>query len=204
MAQIMNVDYEAMPNQAKQMREYARELNTELKNAYSSIEEMHNSWYGIRYNELVKDFNEMAPQLNQLLDLVVREIPFALETIANNYSQADRGQNATTAEETAPNKIENLPIMNDVGMRFITSDVANTQRVVSEKFEASKDLMNKIESEYAKVQWQSEASESFKARFTQLKGEIIASFENINTQFAKLMTQTQQDIETTEKANTVN
>ena len=31
----------------------------------------------------------------------------------------------------------------------------------------------------------------------------ISSFDNINTQFVNLMNQTQQDIETTEKANTV-
>ena len=31
----------------------------------------------------------------------------------------------------------------------------------------------------------------------------MASFDNINTQFVNLMNQTQQDIETTEKANTV-
>ena len=203
MAQIMNVDYEAMPNQAKQMREYAKELNSTLKVAYSNVQEMHNSWYGMRYNELVKDFNELSPKLNKLLDLVVKEIPFALETIANNYAQADRGQNVTSAEETVPNIIEELPIMNDVGMRFITNDVANTQRIISEKFEASKDLMNKIEAEYAKVQWQSEASDSFKSRFAQLKSEIMASFDNINTQFVNLMNQTQQDIETPEKANTV-
>ena len=203
MAQIMNVDYEAMPNQAKQMREYAKELNSTLKVAYSNVQEMHNSWYGMRYNELVKDFNELSPKLNKLLDLVVKEIPFALETIANNYAQADRGQNVTSAEETVPNIIEELPIMNDVGMRFITNDVANTQRIISEKFEASKDLMNKIEAEYAKVQWQSEASDSFKSRFAQLKSEIMASFDNINTQFVNLMNQTQQDIETTEKAYTV-
>lgn len=203
MAQIMNVDYEAMPNQAKQIREYAKELNSTLKVAYSNVQEMHNSWYGMRYNELVKDFNELSPKLNKLLDLVVKEIPFALETIANNYAQADRGQNVTSAEETVPNIIEELPIMNDVGMRFITNDVANTQRIISEKFETSKDLMNKIEAEYAKVQWQSEASDSFKSRFAQLKSEIMASFDNINTQFVNLMNQTQQDIETTEKANTV-
>lgn len=203
MAQIMNVDYEAMPNQAKQMREYAKELNSTLKVAYSNVQEMHNSWYGMRYNELVKDFNELSPKLNKLLDLVVKEIPFALETIANNYAQADRGQNVTSAEETVPNIIEELAIMNDVGMRFITNDVANTQRIISEKFETSKDLMNKIEAEYAKVQWQSEASDSFKSRFAQLKSEIMASFDNINTQFVNLMNQTQQDIETTEKANTV-
>lgn len=203
MAKIDHVDYEAMPRQAKAMREYALELNSELRAAYTNIGEMHNSWYGVRYNELVKDFNELIPQINDLLKLVVTEIPFAVETVANNYAQADKGQNVTSAEETSANNIENLPITNDVGMRFMTSDVANTQRNVSEKFDASKELMNKIEAEYNRVEWQSEASESFKARFNKLKNDILMAFDNINNEFSKLMTQTQQDIETTEKANTV-
>ena len=203
MAKIDHVDYEAMPRQAKAMREYALELNNELRTAYSNVGEMHNSWYGVRYNELVKDFNELIPQVNDLLKLVVTEIPFAVETIANNYAQADKGQNVTSAEETSANNIENLPITNDVGMRFMTAEVANTQRIVSEKFDASKELMNKIEAEYNRVEWQSEASESFKARFNKLKNDILMAFDNINNEFSKLMTQTQQDIETTEKANTV-
>lgn len=203
MARIDHVDYEAMPRQAKAMREYALELNSELRAAYTNIGEMHNSWYGVRYNELVKDFNELIPQINDLLKLVVTEIPFAVETVANNYAQADKGQNVTSAEETSANNIENLPITNDVGMRFMTSDVANTQRNVSAKFDSSKELMNKIESEYNRVDWQSEASESFKARFEKLKNDILSAFDNINNEFSKLMTQTQQDIETTEKANTV-
>lgn len=190
-------------DQAKAMREYALELNNELRTAYSNVGEMHNSWYGVRYNELVKDFNELIPQVNDLLKLVVTEIPFAVETIANNYAQADKGQNVTSAEETSANNIENLPITNDVGMRFMTAEVANTQRSVSEKFDASKELMNKIEAEYNRVEWQSEASESFKARFNKLKNDILMAFDNINNEFSKLMTQTQQDIETTEKANTV-
>lgn len=203
MAKIDHVDYEAMPRQAKAMREYALELNNELRTAYSNVGEMHNSWYGVRYNELVKDFNELIPQVNDLLKLVVTEIPFAVETIANNYAQADKGQNVTSAEETSANNIENLPITNDVGMRFMTAEVANTQRSVSEKFDASKELINKIEAEYNRVEWQSEASESFKARFNKLKNDILMAFDNINNEFSKLMTQTQQDIETTEKANTV-
>ena len=203
MARIDHVDYEAMPRQAKAMREYALELNSELRAAYTNIGEMHNSWYGVRYNELLKDFNELIPQINDLLKLVVTEIPFAVETVANNYAQADKGQNVTSAEETSANNIENLPITNDVGMRFMTSDVANTQRNVSAKFDSSKELMNKIESEYNRVDWQSEASESFKARFEKLKNDILSAFDNINNEFSKLMTQTQEDIENTEKSNTV-
>ena len=63
--------------------------------------------------------------------------------------------------------------------------------------------MNNIGAEYNKVVWDSEASEQFKARFNKIKNDIISSFDNINNQFVKLMTETQEDIENTEKANTV-
>ena len=203
MAEIRNVDYEAMPGHARTIRENALELNSEMRAVYTKIGEMHNAWYGVRYNELVKDFNNMVPQVNDMLELVVTEIPFALENIANNYAQSDKGQSITSAEETPANKIENLPITNDIGMRFMTADVANTQREVAAKFDSLKEIMEKIGVEYSKVDWNSEASEAFKERFNKIKNEIVSSFDNINSQFAKLMTQTQQDIENTEKANTV-
>ena len=203
MANITNVNYEAMPRQAKQMREYAKELNQELKLAYSQVGEMHNSWYGTRYNELVKNFNDMIPELNKLLALVVTDIPYALEKIANNYAQADKGQNVTSAEEVAPDKIANLAIKNDVGMKFLTNEVSSVQKKVSDCFQKSKDLMNKVETEFGKVEWKSEASETFKSTLKKLKTSIISSFDNINTQFTKLMNQTQQDIENAEKSNTV-
>ena len=36
-----------------------------------------------------------------------------------------------------------------------------------------------------------------------LKNEIVSSFENIESQFTTLMNQTQEDIQATESANTV-
>ena len=203
MAKIQNVDYEAMPKQAKQMRSYGQQLNTQMTNAYKSIENMHNSWYGKRYNELVKQFNNLTTQINEMLTLVVTDIPYALETVANNYSQADRGINATAAQKTSPKKITNLTIKNDVGMKFVTSNVESVQKSVSTNFKNAKDQMNKIQAEYTKIKWQSEASEAFKSKFNKLKQNIISSFENIESQFTKLMTQTKNDIEKTEKANTV-
>ena len=204
MAKIMNVDYEAIPGQAKQMRSYGQELNTELTNAYKSITNMHNSWYGKRYNALVKEFNELAPELNEMLELVVGEIPIALETIANNYAQADKGSKATSAAKTSPKKITNIAAPNDVGMKFLTSDVTAVKTKVSTNFKNAKQKMNTIESTYNKIKWQSEASEAFKAKFTKLKQSIIQSFDNIESSFSKLMQQTLEDIQATETANTVN
>lgn len=203
MAKIMNVDYEAMPNQAKQMRAYGKELNSELTTAYKSIADMHNSWYGKRYNSLIKEFNKIVPEINELLELVVTEIPYALETVANNYSQADKGANVTSASKEAPKKIATLSESNDVGMKFLTTEVSNTQNSVSNNFKKAKEKMNTIEAEYGKIKWESEAAEAFKAKFKKLKADIISAFENIDSQFTKLMEQTKSDIQSAESANTV-
>ena len=203
MAKIMNVDYEAIPGHAATMREQGNSLNSELTTAYQSIADMHKSWYGKRYNSLVQEFNKIIPQINELLDLVVGDFPFALETVANNYSQADRGSRVTAARRTDPKKIANIATSNDVGMKFLTSDVEATKSKVSKNFKNAKSKMDEIEQTYAKIKWESEASQAFKTKFTKLKNSIVQSIENINTQFTKLMQQTLEDIQATETNNTV-
>lgn len=203
MAKIQNVNYEAIPKQAKQMRAYGKELNNEITAAYKSVTDMHTSWYGKRYNALVKEFNKLTSNINELLSLVVTEIPFTLETVANNYSQADRGSNATTAVKEMPKKITNINLSSDTGMKFLTEQVSSVQSNVSKNFQNAKTKMNTIETEYRKIQWQSEASEAFKAKFTKLKKQIITAFDEINTSFTKLMNQTKDDIQKAESANTV-
>ena len=103
-------------------------------------------------------------------------------------------------KKTSPKKITNLTIHNDVGMKFVTSNVESVQKSVSTNFKNAKDQMNKIQAEYTKIKWQSEASEAFKSKFNKLKQNIISSFENIESQFTKLMTQTKNDIEKNRKS----
>ena len=203
MAKIQNVDYEAIPAQAKQMRTEGQSLNSELTKAYKSIGEMHSNWYGKRYNELVKAFNNIIPQLNEMLDLVVGDFPYALETVANNYAQADKGSKVTSANKTAPNKITNVSISNDVGMKFITTSVEATQKSVSTNFQNAVTKMNSIESAYNRINWSSEAADAFKTKFKKLKGDIIKAFEDINTQFKKLMSEALSDVQSAEQSNTV-
>lgn len=203
MAKIQSVDYEAIPQRASNMREIGIQLNNELTTAYQSITDMHNVWYGKRYQSLVLDFNAMIPQLNEMLDLVVGEIPYVLETIANNYATVDTGSTIVGAQQTAPTKIADIAIATDVGMRFLTSEVNTIQNNVSTNFDNTKELMNNFETVLNQVEWESEAAESFRARFTSLKNSIVNSIDNIRSEFVKLMQQAQDDIQNAETANTV-
>ena len=164
------VDYELMPKQANEMRGYAKELNREMTKAFETVREMHEAWYGRRYNELVKAFNKMIPSLNDMLKLVVTEIPCALEKIANNYSRVDRGQNVTAVNNEEPNRLLELPITEDVGLHYLNAEVAASKMKILANFDNAKDKMNQIELVCSKVVWESsEASEAFKTTFTKLK-----------------------------------
>lgn len=203
MAKIMNVDYKAIPAKAKSIRAYGQKINSELTKAYKSISNMHTSWYGKRYNALVKDFNSMVSDLNALLDLVVGELPFVLETVANNYSKADTGSTTTTATKTTPTKITALEIHDDTGMKFVSSEVIAIKTKVSNNFKNAKGYMDNIETTYGQIKWQSEAATAFATQFKKVKGKVVTSFENIKTNFTKLMAQTESDIQSAETANTV-
>lgn len=204
MARIQTVDYLAMPKRAEEMESFGMQLNRELSAAYASVREMHEDWYGIRYNELVKEFNGMIVNLNEMLKLVITDIPRTLKEVANNYSRVDRGQNATDSDVKKPNLITAIATSNDVGMRFMTTNVVSKQQQISRNFNSSVEQMNQIETTYRSVVWDSEAADAFKRKFETLKASIVSAFEKTNTEFKTLMEQAQQDIERAEKANTVN
>ena len=203
MAKILNVDYEQMPVKAGKMRETGVALNAEMTSAYASIANMHSSWYGRRYNDLVTTFNEFAPIVNNMLTLVVKTVPFALETVANNYSQADRGENIRAAVETEPNRIQELAIHSDVGMRFLSSEVSSVQSQVQKNFQSALEKLETIQAVFNEIQWESEAATAFRTEFSSLKGQISNGIAKINTEFKNLMEQAQTDIQNAESANTV-
>ena len=204
MALIQNVNYLEMPVHADSMRGYGRELNNEMLKVYETVKEMHEYWYGERYNELVKAFNKMIPNLKEVLKLVVTDFPITLETVANNYSQVDRGVPVVTVKNELPKDIEELALFNDTSMRFTTATVIDERQKIQAGFIKAKELMNEIELAYKLIQWESLAADAFKVKFTKLKNDITTSLDNINTQFAKLMEQTQLDMDNAENANTVN
>ena len=200
---VTHVDYAGMPAHITQMRRIAGELNEELVKAYKSVADMHSIWYGKRYNDLVKAFNEIIPSLNELTDLVVGQIPYALEIIANNYSNLDKLPNVTTPVRELPRKIPNIPVINDVGMKYISGEVPLLRQNIIANFHNAKEKMNNLEKEYSSIVWDTDASKRFKEEFTKTKNSIVSSFEKIETQFAQLMAETEQDVEKTENANKV-
>ena len=203
MAKIQNVDYLDLPSHAKQMRSYGKDFNTKMSSAYTKVKNMHSIWFGKRYNEIVKSFNSITTTINEMLQLTVTDIPSNIEKVANNYSQADRGNNATTVDNSQPKKVQAIEVKDDVGMKYLSSDVESVREEISSCFSSAKELMNSFDTEFKKVKWESEAATTFKAKFNSLKESISNSLTDIEKNFKSQMSLAQQDIQKAETANTV-
>lgn len=201
-ARIETVDYEKMAKDAEKMRARGKDLNTEITSAYTSLREMKKSWHGIRYNELVKAFNKIIPSLDQLLTLVVTELPYALECFASNYAVTDRGKGIPSSRLPAK-KLPAVELSNEVGLRFMANDVRAIKQSISKNFDMAKKDMDDIERIYKQINWKSEAADEFRTKFTKLKASIVESFNDIEKKFSNLMQLALKDMETSERLNTL-
>ncbi len=203
MANIQAVDYRNMASQAVNIRNLAKELNTQVSNAYAEITNMHNDWYGKRYNALVSEFNKLVPDVNNLLQLVVDDIPTTLTTIANNYSQADGEGRVGNASAEGYKAVADIAQPQDVGMRFVSANVEQTRTKVLNYFETAKGKMTDIQNTFNNISWTSEAADTFRNSLSTLKTKIETSFDNIKSSFTNLAEAARSDIEGAESANTV-
>lgn len=204
MANIGNVDYMSIPAKTDQMRGVGRELNEKMQSMYDKIKELHEFWYGERYNRLVEGFNKIRPSVNNIVELIFTQLPASLDTIANNYSKLDRSMNIRTVSDEKPRIIEELPKMDDTGkFRFISNSVAEVKQEVEAKISKGIELIDEFENIYRTIDWESDAATAYQSLFAKLKEEVVTSLNNLKKDFTELMLQAEQDAKLTEDTNTV-
>lgn len=200
---IEEVDYNGFPRIAKAMREDAIKLNKEVTMAYATVGVMGKNWYGPRYDDLVKIFNKMIPDFENILKLTVTDFPYTLELVANNYSTVDTGKKVTSAEKTPIQKIQNISLSGKTTFRFMEENVKTNQTDINKNFDRILGFIDSIEANYKKLNWVSAAAKEFEMKFNRLKNDISTKVSDTKVQFKKLMDQTVEDIQRSESANTV-
>lgn len=198
---IDDVDYNGFPKVAKGMRTDAEELNDQVKELYDRLAEMKKDWYGPRYDELVKTFNRMIPDLNKIMELTVTKMPFTLEKIANNYAKVDTGKGITSAVETATKKIAEVVESAKQRLRFDETKVNEDKQNMDTNLNRVLELMDSIEEKYKTLEWKSDAASDFEKTFKKLKNNITNSITDTKKQFKDLMDKTLSDMKEAENAN---
>lgn len=204
MAKVDQAQIDQFPGIASKIRSFGQELNSEFVTAYKSVIAMNADWYGQRYADLATEFNNLTKTLDDMFTLVVTEVPFNLETVANNYSNWDTGQNVCTAQQATIINTPTIEPSSATGIRFITESVTSTQSSVSANFDKASGCMNSIEQVLKSITWESESARVFKDKFDQMKKNIDEAIKQIKDSFGKSIKTTVEEMEAAETANTIN
>lgn len=202
MSLSLEIDYEDIPNKSNKVRNIALEINGKILDIYKQVAQMHTHWYGKRYNELVNKFNELVPQFNKFLEVIVSEIPCMFDKIANNFSEIDIQQNVATARKEEYKSIQEIQIYNDIGMRYLQSEVDIYQKEIVSDFRSANELMESMEKTIEQIILQCDGADEFRIQFRNLTNTFKQVLERIENQFVELMNKDKEQIEKAEKLNT--
>ncbi len=198
----IKVDYESFPAAVSQIRAKASDLNTNIVKSFKAIDETHSVWQGTRYNELVTKFSNITEDVNEILQLVVGDIPYTLEQIANNYIAADTETDAAQARKDEPTKVS-ITIPGKEILFIDSSAVDPYKSQVQKSLEGAKEDMNSISNTVNNLTWEGQAADSYKSRLSELKTSLTTSFDDISNSFTELSRSAQDEFEEAERKNDV-
>ena len=138
-----------------------------------------------------------------MLDFAVTKLPDNIETIANNYSLADKGQVATPVRSEARKNIPEISPNTETDLRFMETAVDGKRDEISKNFTNARQQMNQIATAYSKIVWTSKAADTFLDEFTKIKNQIETMIDDINKEFVQRMQETKEDHRRAEEGNTI-
>lgn len=121
-----------------------------------------------------------------------------METIANDYSNLDRGMSLISAVNTSPIRILLLDIKNDVGIGFISSEVITIHDSIKQDFETVERYLNEYQSIFSQIEWNSETANVYKSKFDRIKASFNNKIDDIYAKFDAIIIQTEEDVENAE------
>ena len=205
---INSVNHGNMDQKAKEMRQKALEMNTNLAKAYEIMQKLHadNKWKGNRYNIVSAAFNKQVDCLNSILTSTVTDIPFAIEVAANNYSSAD-GTGRPHDEIKKPiNSIQKLSETNKADvMTYIPDAVHQAQATINDYINQAKRDLEEIIRLYGEVNWKTEgASIAFKNSLNDSKEKIDAALKEVTAIINEQIDESDKAMKESEDSSTVN
>ena len=121
-----------------------------------------------------------------------------METIANDYSKLESGMDSTSAVIISPIRIQLLDMKNDVGMRFISSEVITIHESIKQDFETVVSDLNEYQGIFSQIDWNSDAANVYKSKFDRIKASFNNKIDDINAKFDAIIIQTEEDVENAE------
>lgn len=206
--QTIKANYQSFANYAGKIETAGNELYNLVNDSYKKLEELHNDdgWQGVRYVELVKSFNKITSDLNDIINDVSYGIPNALRTMGTNYGNFDTDSFSSGSSSDAK-KVSDIMEPQDSAIVFNESAVETAKSEVSSNFSDAKEKITiakeTIMDMNSNGDWAGDAYDKYAEKLTTYETKIHSSLDQLVSDYEQAMNNTIADANKTETANTV-
>ena len=198
-----DVKYEQLPGKIKSLQTAGQNLQKKFQEAYDGAKEMNKAWDGKRYTEVAKAFNNMIPNINKLVKLLVTDVPDNLGTVAKNFAKFN-GTSVSYISQSAKT-IAQIPNGNATGMKFVESNVSSCKTKINNAFSSAEKILNSdAQSAVNGILgvWSGNDANSFKNSFSTLKNNIVTQIQEIKKAVDSNIAAAISDAKSVESSNT--
>lgn len=199
----LHAKYDDMSSKSADIKKWGEKLYNDLKECYKTVSDLHNTWKGKRYQDLVVEFNKMTENLNNILD-VTGDFATNIDQIGKNYKGADHSHDAAKAAKVDLGKLNNLDTANEFDfIDFNEDDATACYNKVGKYFENSGTYMDNIMSVINGLSWTGTAQEADVAKFKELTDKIKTQMSKLIDNFKAQINAAKNDIVTAENTNII-
>ena len=198
------VDPDSLFPIGSQIRANAQKLNNSAVEASETLEKMHETWDGKRWNILQNLWNELQASLNGICEYLVSDAPTTMETISENYANGDARSVGTPlrAAATGVAKIS----LGSLNIKLSDADATEEKKlrdVLDVKFDEIINDLNAIEANFNDTipHWQGPAATEARNKFEDTKAKILSSISNMRTSVTTCIDDAINDLKTVEEQN---
>lgn len=139
MANIRNINFNAMINKASNIAAAWNEMQRAVKQAFERIAQMSSDWNGGSYDRFVETVNRAVPSLNNLFHTVVSDIPHEIAAKAKAYAASTQTPASASFSEATVLIINEVSKTNRDGeFRFLSDKVASDQTAIKGFFDKAR------------------------------------------------------------------
>lgn len=207
MADIKNIDYDAMIMSASSISAKANEMQNRIKEAFEIVTNMRDNWFGSSYDNFINIVNMAIPALNGLFETTVSDIPHEIAAKARSYAASNQSEVSSSLSENVVVILSELSKTNAGSkLRFQTEEVRGKANLISSKFSEAKDQANSASriAQNLEADWNSISGGSNIRLLVESFNKVISIIERLSQSLQDQITAQQDTIETIENAaNTV-
>ena len=164
--------------------------------------DLHQCWTGVLYNNVISLFNEMTPDFNSIMKLLIETIPEQLETIANNYSITETGERVTAVGGETAGIIDSIALRDEI-LSFHQDIAENVRDAIISDFKHIDDCINAYSTIYQSIPWESDAEAQYTQDIKDKKTRLDDINSKIQNAFSQYMQQASDGLANAERNNTM-